>query len=285
MKENKPPRVHRRKTAHAPRMTTGIWNETPAPENPYLTETCRCRGYDLHDLMEKRSFADTLYLLFMGELPTRERAGLLEALMIALINPGPRHPATRAAVNAGVGKTHRAQILPVALSVIGGTRLGGGEVAEAMKFLAGNRERDPRSLLSELPDPPACPGDRRIAPGFGSRFNGIEPLQAATAKKLLALPGSGPFLAWGNDFAERLAPLKMGWLLTGIAAAAFMDLGFPQKAGEGLFQLLCAPGLLAHGLEYSGKPVHALPFPDDAHYTIEPPRPEDISHEGVRHED
>jgi citrate synthase len=61
----------------------------------------------------------------------------------------------------------------------------------------------------------------------------------------------------------------MGWLSTGVAAAAFCDLGFHPRVGAGLYQLLCAPGLLAHGFELANKPITAMPFLDEEHYVID----------------
>ena len=61
----------------------------------------------------------------------------------------------------------------------------------------------------------------------------------------------------------------MGWLSPGICAAVFLDLGFAPREGAGLFQLICAPGLLAHGLELADKPINSLPFLDEEKYIIE----------------
>lgn len=77
-------------------------------------------------------------------------------------------------------------------------------------------------------------------------------------------------LQWGNAFAEAIKPYNQAWLNTGICAAAFIDLGFISRAGAGLFQIICAPGLLAHGIELSNKPRTAMPFVDEEHYVIEP---------------
>ena len=89
------------------------------------------------------------------------------------------------------------------------------------------------------------------------------------ADHLLTLDGAGKCLRWGNTFACELRKHKMGWLTTGVAAAAFADLSFHPRFGAGLFQLLCAPGLLAHGLEMSTKPITAMPFLQDKDYIIE----------------
>ena len=69
--------------------------------------------------------------------------------------------------------------------------------------------------------------------------------------------------------AEKLHPLELGWLTTGVAAAVLTDLEFQPRLGAGIFQLLCAPGLLAHGVEMYGKPITAMPFPTDKDYIIE----------------
>ena len=264
--------VRRRQMAFASRVATQIWDEQPSPRNPYLAERCRCRGYDLLELMEKRSFVDVLFLLFLGELPTKAQAGLLESLMIAFINPGPRHPAARAAIYTGCGRTNTANILPVALSVLSGEHLGGAEVTAAMRFLGKHQKDDPGQIADALLEHfvPSQDGDRRIAPGFGSRFNGIEPLSRRIAEKLCRLPQCGAALRWGEAFADRLASHSMGWLGPGVCAAVFLDLGFAPRAGAGLFQLVCAPGLLAHGLELADKPVNSIPFLDEEHYIIEP---------------
>jgi len=253
------------------RQLTKIWQEMPDQENPYVAESCRCHGYDLFELMGKRSFVDVLYLLFQGELPNKDQEKLLENLMIALINPGPRHPATRAAMLTGVGKTDPAHILPISLTILGGNHLGAGEIEGAMRFLRKQSKKDPvqvaQETLSEQEKPGA--GDWHPAPGFGNRFGGIDTLACQTAKQIAKLPGAGPALAWGHTFSCALHPYKMGWLTTGLAAAAFSDLGFQPRAGGSLFQLLCAPGLLAQGLELANKPITAMPFPKDENYIIE----------------
>jgi hypothetical protein len=58
-----------------------------------------------------------------------------------------------------------------------------------------------------------------------------------------------------------------GLMLTGVAAAAFMELGFSPKQGAGLFQFAAAPGLLAHGLEMASQPITAMPFVPDSRYS------------------
>lgn len=264
------PTVKKRQAEFASRTVTRIWQEDADPNNPYLAENCRCHGYDIMELAGKRSYVDVLFLLFLGELPTPNQAKLLESLMVALISCGPRHPATRSAMNVALSRTNTAHILPISLSVLSGKHLGGEEVVAAMRFLQEHLLDSPRQAAGKLTDNlhPAH-GDVHVAPGFGSRFGSIDPLPQKIASALLKLPGRGKHLEWGSQFAEAIKPYYMGWLDCGVAAAVFCDLGLPPRSGAGLFQLLRAPGFLAHGLEMADKPITTMPFLDEEHYVIE----------------
>jgi citrate synthase len=263
-----------RDTRFAERLATRIWSEQPSPRNPYIAERCFCHGYDLFDLMHRRNFSDVVYLLLRGELPEPEAARLLQATFVGLINPGPRHPATRAAMLAGVGKTDTAHMLPIALMVLGG-ETGAKDVSAAMRFMRRNARELPGKLAEQLlaADNRPTEGDWRIAPGFGSQFGGIDIIPQRFARSLLDLPASGQALRWGQAFANALSGAGLGWLITGVAAAAFLDLGFHPRAGAGLFQLAGAPGLLAHGLEIANKPITDMPFVSQDRYVIEQPLP------------
>jgi len=140
-----------------------------------------------------------------------------------------------------------------------------------MAFLRQSRENSPAHVVAELmqgvkPEK----GDWHIAPGFGNRFGAIDPMPRQIAELLHNSPGSGEHLLWGIEFDNSLSTHNMGWLSTGVAAAVFCDLGFHPRAGAGIYQLLCAPGLLAHALELANKPITAMPFLDEEHYVIDP---------------
>jgi len=266
--EPKRVKVQSRNEPFSKRAATRIWSEQPSSDNPYIATSALCHGYDLFELMEKRSFVDVFYLLFRGELPSASDAELLQGLMIALINPGPRHPATRAAMNVGVGKTNPLHILPIASAVLGGEHLGGGEIENAMRFFRKYQTTDPVSL-HELVATNEQESNRSNTPGFGKRYGGVDLLAAGIADRLATLDGAGTALKWGNAFAKSIEPGGNGWLMTGIAAAVFADLGFQPKAGGALFQLLGAPGLVAHGLEVANKPITAMPYVSDDNYILE----------------
>ena len=241
MKQQKPERVavSRRDDKFVARPVTRIWREQATEENPYVAEKCACHGYDILELASKRSYIDVLFLLFRGELPTAEQEQLLQRLMIAFINPGPRHPATRAAMNAGVSRTDAGHILPIALCLLSAT-----DVEDSIRFLRKHQRRAATELATELyanADNRPAEGDWCIAPGFGSSYDSIDPMAQHTADMLLESAGSKPVLEWGNTFSRALNDYGMGWLPTGVVAAVLAELGFQPRAGIGFYQILSAP--------------------------------------------
>lgn len=249
---------------------TKIWYERPHKENPYIAETALCYGYDLRELIERKSFVDVFFLLFKGEFPEKHESILLEKLMIAFINPGPRHPATRASMSAAISKTDVAHLLPIALSVMGGAHLGATEVFNSMWFLKKNIDSDPVALAEQLVAgiDVTVEEDWRVAPGFGTRFGGIDSQQTDIASSLTDVHENFKTLLWAEQFANQLQQHGAGWLSPGLAAAVFNDLGMHPKAGIGLYQIFSAPGLFAHGLEQANKPITNMPFLDKDHYVI-----------------
>jgi len=264
-------KVTRRDDQYAKKIATKIWHEQPSEHNPYIAQQSRCHGYNLLELMKECSYVEVLYLLFRSELPTKEETAIFEQLLVAFISPGPRHPATRSAIVTGVGKTDPVHILPIALSTLGGNFQGAGEVESAVRFLRKNAKKTPKEVAHKLIDESIKPieGDWSIAPGFGSHYGGVDLMAQQLAQQLGTLPGCGKLLTWGNELANELHDQQIGWLKTGVAAAVLADLGFLPFACATLYQLISAPGLLAHGLEYCKKPMTSYPFPEDKDYVIE----------------
>lgn len=262
-------KVRRRDDAFSERLHTRIWQEVPKDENPYVAETIRCHGYSLDKLLQKKSFIEVLYLLFRGELPSSDEAQLLEHLMIAVINPGPRHPATRSAIAAGVGKTDKDLILPIALGTMSGSHNGAGEVEPAMRFLRQNRRKNPTDIARRYLENWSAIHDEHPIPGFGATYGGIDPVCQRHASIISKLSGCGAIMEWASEFVDAMKPFGAGWLNTGLAAAVLADLGFQPRYGAGMYQLFTAPGLLAHGIEYSNKAVTDFPFIPDNRYVIE----------------
>jgi citrate synthase len=280
MSEHRPERakipVKDRQEPFVERPVTQLWQEIPDPSNPFITQRHLCSGYDVLQLAEHTSFTDTLYLLFRCELPQPEQSRLLERLMIGLINPGIRHPAVRAAIAAGAGKSCVEHVLPVGMIVAGGEHGGSMQIPAAMNFLQHNRETSPDVVFERIfaSQQNAVNVDELSsftdAPGFGSRFGGYDSYLDALAELLEKHHGDhSPCLRWGIEFCKLLKPENAGWLASGLVAAVLGDLGFSPKQAAALYQIIVSPGIAAHGIEFSSKPRTAWPFVKDENYTID----------------
>lgn len=250
--------IRSRGDTFAPHLETRITEEIPNATNPYLAEEMRFHGYDHLELMAKLPFTDVLFLLLRGELPTPEQADVFRRLSVALINPGIRHPAGQAAIVAGVGKTNMEQLLPISLTIYGGKENGAGAVEDIMQAFqdqidSSAQAHEPITSFSLL--------------GFGTLYGDIDPYAAKLLNEFS--PDIGHVTKWAHDQQARLAPHGQGIMKAGICAAVLLDLGFTPRQGTGLMQLFAAPGLLAHGIEFAGKPLNHMLFEPDNQYDLE----------------
>lgn len=253
--------VRSRGEKFTPRIETKITRETSAAHNPFLVEQCRMHGYDHLELIDRCEFSDVIFLLLRGELPEPGERRLFRRLSIALINPGPRHPATQASITAGVGKTLTVNVLPIALSIFGGEFDGAGGVEQAMRYYR-RASRKPAAEAAAVANPP---------PGFGTLYGDPDTYAEKLLRHLLQGDGEYRILDWVRQLHELLRPRQLGILKAGICAAALADLGFQPRQGNSLMQLMAAPGLLAHGLEFANKPLTSMLFEPDSSYEVEYP--------------
>jgi len=256
----------------ATRLETKITHETPNRDNPYQVECLRMHGYEHTALMEKCEFSAVIFLLFRGELPNNTESELFKQLCIALINPGPRHPATQGSMVAGVGKTISVNVLPIALSLYGGDYDSAGDVEAAMRLFR-RKSRKPASAFVDTishgdGNDKGDANDEETLPGFGTLYGDPD----AYARKLLehfATLSPTPVIQWLLAANSLLAEHTIGVTKAGVCAAVLADLGFLPRQGCGLMQLMAAPGLLAHGVEYANKPITSMLFESDDNYEIE----------------
>ncbi|HZW24538.1 MAG TPA: hypothetical protein VFF26_03560 [Gallionella sp.] len=241
-----------------------IWLEEPEPDNPFATRAAFCRGYDVYgEMLGQARWVEMLYLLFHEELPTPAQADLLEALAVALANPGPRDASVHAAMCGGVGGSTAASSLMAALAVGAGQLAGGREVFLAMEGWAacGN---DLDAWRRYLDAPEAAPDSiwpkPEHPPGFDPHGVGTATSVKQTLARLAGY-GAGPHLPWlRQNLAELEAAAGHPLALSGVAAAAFADLGCTPEQGEMLHLLLRLPGAAAHALEQRSLGYKKFPF-------------------------
>jgi citrate synthase len=243
---------------------TSIWREEPEPDNPFATRAAYCRGYDVFGQMVGRArWVEMLYLLLRDSLPDAISLDLLEALAVALANPGPRDQSVHAAMAGGVAGSTAAASLIAALSVGAGRYGGARDVFDMMQALDSYGtelaawEKYVPSLQQQ--DIDIFP-EHQHPPGFeGHALRTASSVQQCLEQ--LASIGGTPRLQWLSSeraALERLVGCPLA--LTGVAAAAFADLDLSPKEGEMLFLLLRLPGAAAHALEQEALGYKRFPF-------------------------
>lgn len=243
---------------------TRIWLEEPEQDNPFATRAAYCHGYDVYgEMIGQTRWVEMLYLLFQGEAPVNWQMELLETMAVALANPGPRDQSVHAAMCGGVGGSTAAACLIAALAVGAGQLSGGHEVFLAMEIwnICGTdldvwqrqfaAPADGKDSIWPTPEHP---------PGFDP--HGVS-TTTAVKQTLECLAGMSvkPRLTWLETNLSNLESVAGRPLaLSGVAAAAFSDLGFTPEQGEMLYLLLRLPGAAAHALEQGRYGHKNFPF-------------------------
>jgi len=243
---------------------TRIWREEPEPDNAFATRAAYCRGYDVYgEMLGQARWVEMFYLLFREEAPTAARADLLEALAVALANPGPRDASVHAAMCGGVCGSTAASSLMAALGVGAGQLAGGHEVFLAMQGWV-ECGTDLGAWQKRLAGLATIPGSIWPAPEHPPGFDPYGVSTATPVKQTLAcLAGfnAGSHLSWlQQNLPDMEAAAGCPLTLSGIAAAAFSDLDFSPEQGEMLHLLLRLPGAAAHALEQSSIGYKKFPF-------------------------
>lgn len=243
---------------------TRIWREDPEPNNPFAARAAYCHGYDVYGgLLGQARWAQMLYLLFRGEAPGAAQTDLLDALALALANPGPRDPSVHAAMCGGVAGSTAAASLMAALAVGAGRYGGAREVHDAI----GIWSHAGHNLTVWLHLAAAWESQHLDIWPAAEHPAGFDPYGVTTPAVVLQtlehLAALGPFssLRWlVNQRTELEEALGMPVAMTGVAAAAMVDLGFTAQQGEMLFLLLRLPGAAVHALEQSANGFKRFPF-------------------------
>ncbi len=255
--------VRSRNEKFATVLGTKITEEIASDHNPYLVKQVRYHGYDQTELIDNCEVSDVVFLLFRGELPNENEREIFRRLCVALINPGMRHPATQASITAGVGKTIAVNVLPIALSIYGGDFDGAADVEEAMRSFRRLCRKTPQEIIAAIDR-----GEIENIKGFGTLYGDVDQYSYDLFKNILTVANNSKLLKWVDELNTLFNTKGQGISKTGLCAAVLAELGFQPRQGNGLMQLMAAPGLLAHGVEYANKPLTSMLFESDENYEI-----------------
>ena len=236
-----------------PRTTDDVWRTgltSIAPNAIFV------RGYALDEMMGRLSFADAVYLLLMGELPTPAIGRMLNAILVSSIDHGVTPPSTLAARNVATTGAPLKDCAAAGILALGPYH--GGDLESCMRFLDQGLSlaRGGLSLeeaAEQLVDASLAEG--QTPPGFGHRFHTRDPRAVRLFQMAMELELEGEHVPMIRAIEHVLAtraessglPLPVN--VDGAIAAISADLGFAYELGNAIHMISRLPGLLAHAHE------------------------------------
>ena len=214
------------------------------------------RGYPVDELMGRLSFADAVYLLLMGDLPTPAIGRMLNAVLVSSLDHGVTPPSTLATRNVATSGAPLKDSIAAGILAFGPHH--GGDIESCMRFLDAGLclHREGRSLHEAaqflVSD---CLRVQHTPPGFGHRFHTRDPRAARLFQMALELELDGEHVqmirAVEREVEARQEALgrKLPVNVDGAIAAITADLGFAYELGNAIFLISRLPGLIAHAHE------------------------------------
>src|SRR3954467_6611455 len=146
------------------------------------------RGYPVDEMMGRLGFAEAVYLLLMGELPTPAIGRMLNAVLVSSLDHGVTPPSTLAARNVATSGAPLKDC--VAAGILGFGPHHGGDIESCMRFLdkglslmrgGHTLQQAAETIVDE------CLKDGDVPPGFGHRFHSRDPRAARLFQMALEL--------------------------------------------------------------------------------------------------
>jgi citrate synthase len=232
---------------------TGAWKTAITHIEP---NRILIRGYHVDEMMGRVSFAEAIYLLLMGDLPTPAIGKMIAAILVSSVDHGATPPSTVVARNvATTGAPLRAG---VAAGVLAFGAYHGGDVEACMRMLDSGLDDIRRgSSLQEAAERliDGCLNEGQRPPGFGHRLHTRDPRAVRLMQLAMDLELDAEHIRLMR-MIERLLESRTGpqgeampMNVDGAIAAVCSDLGLDYEFGNALFIISRVPGLIAHAHE------------------------------------
>ncbi len=227
----------------------------------------RVKGYDIADVMDKLTYAEAVYLILKGEIPTKAEAAMMNAVLVSSIDHGASPPSVLGTRTVMSGGNSLNAAIAGGILVIGDTH--GGAIEKSAKIMQewAAKEGEPNAIASELVD--YLKENKIRMPGFGHRLHTVDPRTG----KLFEIAEKNGFKGKHIELCkaiEKTLETKLGKKLPinvdGAIAAVISDMGFDWRLGKGFFIISRVPGLIAHAIEEKKRerPMRKLgPMPYD----------------------
>lgn len=203
------------------------------------TEEIVVRGHRLSDLIGRLSFAEMMFLMLQGRLPTPPQARTLDALLVASIEHGIAPPSMIARCYASYGTSIQAAVGAGVTAF--GDRMGGlGEQMAKLMVdrLAPQQANGPigDDVLAREAATIVADAKRTGArvPGFGIPLHGMDPRTPAVLAVARREGTFGLYCRFGAAIETALSAARGGrpipMNLDGVSAVVALDLGFDWRA-------------------------------------------------------
>jgi citrate synthase len=216
------------------------------------------RGYPIEQLIGTVTFPEMIWLMLMGELPTRAKATLLEAALVSSVDHGPQAPSiaiARMAATCGPGLNGS---MASAINVLDDVHGGAGQQCMELYYevdAEAGGDGDLAAAASVVVARRKAAG-LKYFPGFGHRFHPLDPRAPRLLQLVTEAAGrgetSGRFAAIGRGVEDALSegrPRRIPMNIDGATAVVYCELGLPSELGRGVFILSRSVGILAHAWE------------------------------------
>jgi citryl-CoA lyase len=208
------------------------------------------RGYAIADIMEHLSYAEAVFLILKGELPTKAEAAMMNAILVSSIDHGASPPSVLGTRTVLSGGNSLNAAIAGGVLVIGDTH--GGAIEQSAKILQEWAKKD--GSVDALADQILewLDQTKKRMPGFGHRLHNVDPRTGKLFEIASRHGYSGRHIELCKALEKALAA-KTGKSLPinvdGAVAAVISDMGFDWRLGKGFFIISRVPGLLAHAYE------------------------------------
>lgn len=216
------------------------------------------RGFPIEELIGELSYSQMLYLLLCGQVINQSKARLLESVLVAGADHGPRAPSIAAARMAATCGISFNSCVATGINLLGD--IHGGATENAMKLFYQTKEwmdEHQSSVQEALETQFSILYKQKIkVPGFGHQLHDEDPrvgrLYQLAQKQVAEGEISGVYLSIADGFKnilERTLQRKITMNIDGISAAIQCELAIPAEAAKGVFALSRGMGIIAHAYE------------------------------------
>jgi len=212
------------------------------------------RGYALNDLIGKVDYAQMVYLLLKGEMPSENMSKMIEAILVSSVDHGTTPPSVLSALTvASSGAPLNASVAAGILSI---SKFHGGAIEDCMNILKSAIDIKNEKLISFTDAAKEViqnyRAEKKRLSGFGHRLHTNDP----RSHKLFALADelniAGDYCKMAKIFVAQLKETtgkNLPLNVDGAIAALLCEMEFDPVLANGFFMIARIPGLIAHVYE------------------------------------